>query len=579
VIPDFSTLRPRFIELLVKSGNFSGAEQREAVLKMFSAQGYEWSFLCPMNREKRALLVPSSWSMTPLLLSDHFAELVVWDPEPRRAELLRNFYTSLDLRVHVIADSLRCLADRSERYSVVALEDSLATSTSGLHDDIVKCIVRLLEPDGQCCVVTANRLGVSRLRSSELNWGQRLTQLMEYRQSLPTVDGLRRRIRNASLATQRSYFFYPDHREPREILGWNRALPSRFSSGFFRWLDRIGLLARVHDGFMVVAGHEQLAPSFVEQLMICLGEELGLKAVPKVDQCRVQRTGVLLFFTDLADEGTGVLRVPLRQEGVTRIESSRRVMALLAERAPQICSVAPEQLAAGELLDRPYTLERKITGVTAAEIIGKSGTAVHVLEGALQFLCALGKVHTVVRQIDDRFLADHIKPVFSLLRQHHQQLSSDFHEVETALIRNTAGHEIPLIWRHGDFNVNNVLFHPTNIDVAGVVDWEEGRALGLPLQDLLHFILSVHRQRHGWSIGQAVIRALEGRLLDIDEQSAIERYCDKLALSQALFVPLLVMHWAEHACSLSKKAGSLLTQKWLEENLFMPLDKIRCLVQ
>jgi aminoglycoside phosphotransferase (APT) family kinase protein len=127
--------------------------------------------------------------------------------------------------------------------------------------------------------------------------------------------------------------------------------------------------------------------------------------------------------------------------------------------------------------------------------------------------------------------------------------------------------------------VKNVLFEPGEMRLSGVIDWDLSKEFGLPLQDLLHFILSNHRRRHGWCIGQAVVRALEGELFDADERSALERYLQLLGLHETLFAPLLVMYWAQHVACQFEDRAALPTQTWSEENFFEPLRNIRLLIK
>lgn len=579
MIVDLDALKPSFVELIEDSSDFSPAEKREAVLRMFSTQGFEWSFLCHADPAKRALIIPAAWSVTPLMLSAHFAEIVVWEPEPRRAEFLRQYYGNLGLAVRVINRPLDGLADHAERYSVVALEDSFMEHGDRLPRKIVGWAARLLEPDGQCCVVTANRLGLSRLKSGALTTARRLGQLSRSRHPPPTLDGLRRKLRRASLQVQSTYSFYPNHRQPREILGWSGALPRHMRGPVFGLLDRLGLIARIHNGFIVIAGRQRLAPGLVEQLLIRVGAALGLEAVPAVEGCLVRGLGVLLFFLNLSSQGHGVLRLAVHQAGARRMQNSRRVLTLLAEKAPLIHALAPKQLTSGTLGDALYTLEQKLSGVTAAEILTTTRSDDYVLEGALQFLKALSQVHSEPRQVNAEFVADYVKPVFSILGQHDPQLASEVKDIEAFVVRRTEGHELPLIWVHEDFNTKNVLFQPAEKKLTGVIDWDTSRELGLPLVDLFHFLLSIYRERHGWSIGDVVVRALEDKLFDPYERTILERYCETLGLHEKLRDPLLVMYWAQEVARWLREAGSLLTPTWLERNYYNPLRTIRCVIK
>ncbi|MDH3455890.1 MAG: aminoglycoside phosphotransferase family protein [Gemmatimonadota bacterium] len=580
MIPDLTALKARFLQLLDTSGAFSPTEREEGLRMMFSGKGYEWPFFCPMYPSKKALLIPAPWSMTPLVLCDRFAELVVWEPERRRAELLDRFLVgSLGLPIRVIGAPLHRLAAHSEQYSLVAFEDTFAQRPGSCPKDVVRSAVRLLEDDGQCCVVTANRFGRSNLKDALRSLTRKFKRGARPGDTLPSLSGIRRELRGASLVHQRTYSFYPDHRQPREILGWNGHLPHHVRAKFRRPLHRLGFQAGLHDGFMVIAGRQQSAWGFVDQLLTHLRDELRLGALPAVDECRVQRTGVLMFFLNLHDHGKAVLRVPIHHKGALRMDASRRVLALLAARAPQISSFAPEQLAHGALGRTPYALEGRLPGVTGDQVIARSGTDRGIMDEAFHFLEQLSLVHCQRRQVDEAFGTRHFRPVFATLHRYYPEVSPALKDIEAFLVRSTRGQQIPLIWVHGDFNIRNVLLEPSARRLTGVIDWDSSKEFGLPLQDLLHFILSMHRRRTGMCLGHAVAHALEGELLVARERSLLDGYCDLLGLEETLVTPLLMLYWAEHIAGHFVSGGPERREAWHEENFFEPLRSIRCLTK
>jgi aminoglycoside phosphotransferase (APT) family kinase protein len=62
-------------------------------------------------------------------------------------------------------------------------------------------------------------------------------------------------------------------------------------------------------------------------------------------------------------------------------------------------------------------------------------------------------------------------------------------------------HEVRLV--HGDYRIDNVIFHPTEPRILAVIDWELS-SLGHPLADLAYFLMS-------WHLSPARMRGLAGR--------------------------------------------------------------------
>ncbi len=577
MIPDITALEASFRSLLEESGAFSAAERREALTTMFSGHGYEWSFLCPAGPDKRALLIPAPWSITSLVLSDRFAELVVWEPDPRRAELLDSFYSSLTLPVRVISAPLDDLAVHPERYDVLAFEDSYAQRGCD-PEDVEGWAARLLEPEGHCCVVTASRFGRHIWKGNLLGLSREFGRLFRHGYALPSLAGLRRRLKRASLVQQSIYYFYPDHRRPREILSWNGSLPRHMRGGIYKLLDHLGFSTWIHDGFMIVAGHERPTSGFVDELLAHFQEELGLAERPVIDECRVQRTGVMLFFLDLQERGKAVLRVPLHRRADLRMTANGRALETLSARAPHIHTFAPERLSSGSADGMPYHLENKLPGIPADDVIARSGNEQWILDEAFQFLERFSRAQAQYQLVDQEIRSTFFQPPFDILWQHFPELSEELKVLEYFWDRSTKGQRIPLIWVHGDFNPKNVLVHPGERKITGVIDWDLLNESGLPLQDLLHFILSMHRRRRQIGIGEVVVRALEGGLLEPHEQAAVDRYCELFDLQPTLVTPMLLIYWARHVAPKSFKGGRVPGDTWSAEHVVEPLRKIRWLL-
>jgi aminoglycoside phosphotransferase (APT) family kinase protein len=84
-----------------------------------------------------------------------------------------------------------------------------------------------------------------------------------------------------------------------------------------------------------------------------------------------------------------------------------------------------------------------------------------------------------------------------------------------------AGDETSVV--HGDFRLDNLIFHPTQARVLAVIDWELS-TLGHPLADFSYLCM-------GWHIPPGAFRGIAGldllRLGIPDEASFIRRYCER----------------------------------------------------
>jgi aminoglycoside phosphotransferase (APT) family kinase protein len=116
-------------------------------------------------------------------------------------------------------------------------------------------------------------------------------------------------------------------------------------------------------------------------------------------------------------------------------------------------------------------------------------------------------------------------------------LSGSLSGLREAIEESAAKLDFPLVWMHGDFKIENVMYDPGSGALTGVIDWELSMPAGLPLLDLL-YLCTFNRMIRGQSRLDA-FRALSlGEGLEEEEREMISDYLNRLGIHDAQRLPL-----------------------------------------
>jgi aminoglycoside phosphotransferase len=191
--------------------------------------------------------------------------------------------------------------------------------------------------------------------------------------------------------------------------------------------------------------------------------------------------------------------------------------------------VLPTVLAAGQVDDQPFLVQRMVPGVAASEMLGSAGVASRaVLTAAAVEIRGLHERTAVSAVVGPAALERWVNGPASLV-----------HHVSAALVgRNTAklaadrlsdelsgtleGRRLPLSWIHGDYVPGNILVSPRDTSVVGIIDWELAGAADPPLLDVVSLLVTARAQRSHEELGQVVREYVTGAPWTEYEQDLIE---------------------------------------------------------
>src|SRR5205085_2711913 len=79
-------------------------------------------------------------------------------------------------------------------------------------------------------------------------------------------------------------------------------------------------------------------------------------------------------------------------------------------------------------------------------------------------------------------------PMFDGARERCPLIKASFDDLQSAVVGGLAGMELPVVWLHGDFKVENLVVDARTSRLSGVIDWEHSEPEGLPFLDLWYLL-------------------------------------------------------------------------------------------
>jgi aminoglycoside phosphotransferase (APT) family kinase protein len=595
----FLAIQAEFSEFLQQLPDLSDKDKRQILERLFDARGGVWKCVVPVHKDGRALIVGAGWHNSYLFLAECFQETVVWDPDPLRLSILERLANLLGLKPRFESGALDDLLGRLPKQDLIVFEDSLswipshpAGSSYKSQADLVEKASRLLTDRGECLVAVPNRLALDSLLS-----GHRGSSPEPARPHLAGasprsvlnqngagtgdaqgcwVPSLLRAFRHSELRYQRLYFLYPSRESPGQILGWGNEEPSGEQHPLVRVLNQTGMGKYFFDSPVFVASKKLPQDSFLECLLHRMQEQLGLREVPKIRSNIISNENTIVFFLELEGDGKAVLKLPLCETSLGRVESDRKMIEKAHEVcAPEVRPLLPRVLCYDVLLGQPYFVRSYVPGVSASLLVHSREEYSRVVADAagilLQWHQASHRVVQVTPEVCERHFVIYFRQARPYLPAHLGLLD----EIQGFLQEACMGQPISLGLMHGDFHLNNLMIDPAARRISGILDWDMGEMDGLPMLDLFHLLVSKERGLRDWGIGEAFNKVLLPNAFDPEERQLVEEFRCALGISEQMFLCLKIAYWARHCLGNLIQSGGLEPPKWMQENVFNVLENLR----
>lgn len=136
--------------------------------------------------------------------------------------------------------------------------------------------------------------------------------------------------------------------------------------------------------------------------------------------------------------------------------------------------------------------------------------------------------------------------MFDAAAARYPVIATDLARLRAAVRGALVGLEIPQVWLHGDFKVENLVVDARTSRLAGVIDWELAEPEGLPFLDLWFLLLYNRTIREAIPFFPGVSGVIVPGTLRPDEQALCDRYARALGVPPGAMPALAAMLMVHH---------------------------------
>jgi aminoglycoside phosphotransferase (APT) family kinase protein len=168
-----------------------------------------------------------------------------------------------------------------------------------------------------------------------------------------------------------------------------------------------------------------------------------------------------------------------------------------------------------------------------------------VSDNALRFIVDLHRQTAQAELIDAVSFQTRFGSLLDAAAARNPSLATELRSWEQPLQSLLIGTTMPVVWLHGDFKVENVLYDERNQTLTGVIDWELAMLPGLPLLDPL-YLLIYNRLIRGADWVEVLRDMLVKAKYTPSELSRLQSYMDSLGITHDQLPALSAAFIAHH---------------------------------
>lgn len=568
--------------------NASHPSRRISILKSSAGIAAAWKYLINFTgNEKRALIMENGLGGVTCSLAKHYEEIhcihnvldniecIKSNVENRKIKNVFFLQISDFLNYPYKYASFDAIIIQDIHHMFLSGERSHIDSVHFKH--VIQSLIKLLKLSGSLTLLFDNKYSYIYWLRNLRTW--RFSQLKSYYQERISIRLVRKILKREGFHFVNIYIASPSINDAKEMFNSNNP------PGFFpvtnikKFLGNVFLYSRylrfVSPAFVVSASRipaQSLYENMVKSLLKEDGKGYYLRRLQPADQ------KVILSIQSGPLSGSNVVvKLPLNDVSLKRCSNNRDVLRLL-HKDKILTGLISAIAKSGNSKEQPYFIEEFISGVV---FDSPSQKYLSVVEKSFELLIEFHQTTLSKTLINDSVYDEIFEKQFedlfkNLSSKHAKNCIHDMKKVEEYIRKDIIQKQIPLVLFHADYKAENLIFNPRTLNVRGIIDWDLAMPRGLPLLDVIHLLISKVRVYNKISLSDLITNKVIPMKYNKKEWDYLNKYVKALGLDIDLIPVLSIMYWIHH---ITYRVGPYMKtqKKWLENNVYKPLEKVKSL--
>lgn len=563
------------------------AGRARTILSLAYEENGGWKYLLDLTRNKRALIFETGLGGTTLALAKDFQEVYCALPDSKRLDLIRSRIVESEAAQirSIFMDGLQRWPYDTGYFDAVILHPIEAWFQALIHSErrevfdprktlqsMIQEAHRVLNASGFLFLTFGNRWSgaglLDKIRGAKKDgdFGTR---------SSFTIRRGKKAFTQVGFKETRVYPIFPAVSRIEEI---SDGAPVRepfyqinFKESIKRWVSRHPRFKKFSPGFIFVGAK---AP-YIRSVDRMIGRVNQGKNDLSLRKYRLMRSNkVILELSSQKGPGLGkIVKIPLDPLARARCERNSENLLKLGSAQNALSNRIPFSVRV-ETFDRETLyIENALSGIAVDLPIPALDGVIRQAAGLLR---QFQQESFETRRLEGALFDELVRTPMEILKRSFsfEGFSERMEAIEAAVREGLYGEETPLVWRHGDYKLENLLVHPRSFEIRGVIDWDLSSERGLPLLDLFHLLVHRDRVQKGRPTHEAILEKVLCFNLDPFETERVSEYLEALRIPPSQVPALAILYWVDHIVYRITPQPKRL-EWWVHENIVKAIECLK----